>query len=70
MLFSIAATPIYIPINTVMFGETGETEIDKLVYVIYMWNLKTKTRTSCCGSAEMNPISIHEDACLILGSTQ
>ena len=30
-------------------------------------NYKILIRSSCCGSAEMNPTSIHEDADSILG---
>ena len=32
--------------------------------------LENKPGSSCCGSAEMNPTSIHEDAVLIPGLIQ
>ena len=39
-------------------------------YTDHRLTLLKATRSSCCGSVVMNPTSIHEDACSILGLAQ
>ena len=60
----------WMDLEIIILGEVSQTEKDKHHMISHMWNLKIKMRRSCCGSAEMNLISIHEDAGSIPGLNQ